>query len=66
MYWFWYFLFAVFPILILFAMMGLLGKEAEEAADDFARAMGIILLVIVALAAIGGLIYLILKGVGII
>ncbi len=64
MYWFWYFLFATQPEFLLVGMTGCLGREAKQAADDAALMLGLVFLLVVALAAVGGLVYLILKGTG--
>ncbi len=66
MYWFWYLLFAAEPALLLLGMAGYFGKEAKEVADHLAQVVGAIFFAFVVLAAIGALIYLILKGVGLI
>lgn len=46
MYWFWYFLMASQPYLLLLGLSGILGKEAEDAANDLAMVMGVVFIII--------------------
>lgn len=62
MYWFWYFLFCSQPQFLVLGMFGVLGKEAEEAANDLAAVMGIVLLVVLVLVVI----YFCLHGLGVV
>ena len=41
MYWFWLFLMASQPYLLLLGLFGVFGKEAEEAANDICAGMAI-------------------------
>lgn len=49
---FWYILFGAQPWIFLLAILGVLGKEAEEAADEWGAAMGVLLLVILVVVAV--------------
>lgn len=52
MYWFWLFLMASQPYLLLLGLFGVFGKEAEEAANDICVGMAILLVVALIVAAI--------------
>lgn len=59
MYWFWYFLFASQPALLLLGMTGFLGDEAKKAAEDLGEVLGVMVIVIIIIAAI----YFLIQGV---
>ncbi|MCA9817064.1 MAG: hypothetical protein KC652_18265 [Cyanobacteria bacterium HKST-UBA01] len=52
MYWFWLFLMASQPYLLLLGLFGVFGKEAEEAANDICAGMAVLLVVALIVAAI--------------
>lgn len=49
---FWYLLFGAQPWILLLAMMGFFGKEAEEAANEMAAGLAVVLLVILVAVAL--------------
>ena len=59
MYWFWYFLFVTQPQFLLLGLFGILGKEAERAANDAAGAIAIAVVILIFIAALVGIVYLI-------
>ncbi|MBZ0188277.1 MAG: hypothetical protein K8F91_18650 [Candidatus Obscuribacterales bacterium] len=52
MYWFWFIVMASQPYLMLFGLMGVLGKDAERAANDLAVCIGIAVVIIMIIALI--------------
>lgn len=66
MYWFWYFMYATMPALLLAGLFGVFGPEAKRAADDFAQAIGTAFVILLVVGALGGLVYLVLKLFGVV
>jgi hypothetical protein len=66
MYWFWYFLFAAQPALLLLGISGALGEEAQKAAYDLSQVMGAALAGIILLGTLAYLGYQVLSGFGLI
>jgi len=65
-YTFWYMAYCFQPEIALLGMLGILGKEAKKAAEDFGLAVGLLLCILIILAVIGGAVYLFLDFIGVV
>ena len=58
MYWVWYFLFLAQPEFLFLGLIGVLGDEAEKAADDVLPIFGTVGLVLLILGIVFGVAYI--------